>query len=90
MTHEWVRRLIAAVRCPTPTADAFADTVNHRFPRWWGEGGEHSNALTRQWGEEPMIWCNPPFQLLPQVVEKAIKERANVLLICPNWRRRKW
>ncbi len=42
------------------------------------------------WGSEDLIWCKPPFKLLPQVVTKAISEQVKLILICPNWPLLKW
>jgi hypothetical protein len=85
-----VETIIQVLRCSTPSVDAFANAENYRFPRWWGEGGEHPDAFEMNWRSEDLIWCNPPFKLLSQVVTKAISEQAKLVLICPNWPRLKW
>ena len=91
VTQKWVETVLQTLRCPTPSVDAFANAQNHRFPRWWGEGGESPDAFAKNWGEESLISeCNPLFKLLSQVVTKAIADQADMVLICPNWPRPKW
>lgn len=43
------------------TVDAAADESNHLLPRWWGPGGEFTDALVMvSWANE-VIFANPPY-----------------------------
>ena len=37
-----------------------------------------------------MFWCNPPFSKLRSVVKKIRREDGYGILICPDWRKKKW
>jgi hypothetical protein len=71
-----------------PDVDLFADTANHRFPMWYGEGGLHADAFSVQWTRDKLYWCNPPFSKLDQVVQKVKKDKCQMILVCPDWRNR--
>jgi len=70
--------------------DAFADSRNHRFPRWWGDGGESPDAFQKDWGQEGLLWCNPPFEMLAQITAKLIAEKGRMVLVCPDWPSQGW
>jgi hypothetical protein len=72
------------------TLDAFADQKNSRHPRHWGKGGEVEDAFSQNWSEHGLLWCNPPFSLLSQVVDKVRRDRAKIILICPDWNNQKY
>jgi len=40
--------------------DLAAHSLNHRLPRYFGQGGEHSNALVVPWAQL-RGWLNPPY-----------------------------
>lgn len=67
-----------------PVLDAFADAGNHRFPVWY------KDAFAVRWPQDEVIWANPPFSMLQQVVEKIKRDGAKVLLVCPDWRSCSW
>jgi hypothetical protein len=50
----------------------------------------HNSAFDRNWKAQGLLWVNPPFQLLPQVVDKLEKEQATALLLCPEWPTATW
>ena len=35
-----IQNIVQQLGCGSPVIDAFADSGNHRFPRWWVTGGE--------------------------------------------------
>ena len=67
--------------CLTPTVDVFASATNHRFPRYWTQ--MHS-AWQRSWSKE-FIWANPPLEWLEQVVRKFISDKAQGILLLPDY-----
>ena len=47
-----IREIIDRLGCGEPVLDCFADKGNHRFPRWWGKGGEQEDAFAQDWGSD--------------------------------------
>ena len=88
--QEWIRKILRWLKCGTPMVDMFADGRNARFPRFWGEGGECSDAWKESWARTELLWCNPPFTDLDFVVQKAHAEGTNMILIAPQWDGRKY
>ena len=78
---------------PMPQIDAFADSGNFRLPRWWGpDSPECTDAFSTSWAVEDCgtLWANPPFSKIDQVIEKAQKEGARIILILPDWPSQQW
>ena len=48
------------------------------------------NSFTLNWGDFQSVYCFPPFSIIGKVVRKIIKDRANALLITPNWQTQYW
>jgi phage N-6-adenine-methyltransferase len=75
------------------TIDGAANATNHLLPRWWGPGSkEAQDALEVDWKYE-RVFCNPPYSLVKQFVEKAYWERdrsVSVLLIPSRTDTRWW
>ena len=73
-----------------PQVDGFAEESNHRFEEWWGPGSrsEVEDAFKTSWAGGRLLWLNPPFSVLDQVVKKVRDDAAKVVLICPDWRTR--
>ena len=67
----------------TPTVDAFASAKNKRFPRHW------EDAFEEDWSSE-ILWANPPFSRLSEVVDKICLEQARGILIVPEWPSQAW
>ena len=73
-----------------PVVDLFADPELHLCAKWYGPGGVCENAFMKDWGEEGLCWCNPPFSRLQEVVQKIVDDRAQVILIMPHWTNYQW
>ena len=75
-----------------PKIEAFADRETHLFPTWFGEGGIHHDAMTQSWDFEKcgLLWANPPFSKLNDVVKKIVTDKAQVLFVCPVWKKEKF
>lgn len=50
------------------TLDVAASDTNHKCPRWYGRGGERTDALAEPWPSEERIWCNPPYSRGKQIL----------------------
>eukprot|EP00168_Porphyra_purpurea_P002129 TRINITY_DN124_c0_g1_i1.p2 TRINITY_DN124_c0_g1~~TRINITY_DN124_c0_g1_i1.p2 ORF type:complete len:773 (-),score=79.36 TRINITY_DN124_c0_g1_i1:1080-3191(-) len=75
------------------TTDWFASHLNARCPRFlskdWTPGCAGVNALRHNWRRENG-WANPPFNLMPAVVDKAVRDGAALTLVAPRWRAQPW
>ena len=60
------------------TVDAAANADNALLPRWWGPDGQYADALGVPWrprfGGPERVYCNPPFSLVDEFIEKAHDE----------------
>ena len=70
-----------------PTVDAFASKENRRFQKFWDT---QINAFRQDWGRERLLWMNPPFETLEEVVNKIIADKALAIIVVPEWPRRRW
>ena len=48
------------------------------------------NGLLLDWSPVFTLWLNPPWHLLPQVLEKVRASRSRGILIYPYWSRQPW
>jgi hypothetical protein len=73
-----------------PQLDAFATEKNKRFPQWWGSGSpDGTDAFEKDWHGK-LLWMNPPFSKISQVVRKIQTDEAHALLMVPRWVHRRW
>ena len=73
-----------------PEIDVFASRSNRRCARWWGPGSrEATDAFTASWGEG-VLWLNPPYSRLPDVIKKCRADGAHALLAAPTWAKKRW
>ncbi|OGV83716.1 MAG: hypothetical protein A2340_12880 [Lentisphaerae bacterium RIFOXYB12_FULL_60_10] len=75
------------------TIDRFATAINRQTPRFNSAmpqpGSEAIDALTQDWSNENN-WINPPWRLIPQVLNKLHRERAQATVILPWWPAQSW
>jgi hypothetical protein len=72
--------------------DLFASRLNHQLPRygsWAPDPRSEGNAFHRPW-TNLRGWVNPPWDIIPQVLEKIEKEKAEVLCCLPLWKASPW
>jgi hypothetical protein len=72
-----------------PRFDWFASCFNTQLPRFcaWQEGLEGAeliDAFVHPWGAIPG-YMFPPFGLLPKVLKKVCDERAEMVIVHPDW-----
>jgi hypothetical protein len=90
---QFIKDILMRLNCGTPTVDAFATMKNRRWTQHWGpENPEHPDAFKEDWSfaKNGVIWANPPFSKLSQVVQKAKNDKVRMILICPEWDRQEW
>ncbi len=73
-----------------PVIDWFATSANTQLPRFytWREVSQSTaegyDAFSFNWGRE-VGYMFPPFNLLPRVISKIIRDQAKILLVHPLW-----
>lgn len=90
---QFIKDIMMRLNCGTPSVDAFATMKNRRWTQHWGAGNpEHPDAFKEDWSfaKVGLIWANPPFSKLSQVVQKAKHDKVRMILICPEWDRQEW
>ena len=70
-----------------PLLDVSASHKNSQCVEYWGEGDD---AFSKSWAGKGLLWVNPPFSRLDEVVNKITTEAAKCLLVCPDWPGTKW
>ena len=65
-----------------PTVDLYADPKNHREPLYCTP---LSSCYAYNWHDFQLCWANPPWSHLEKIVTKAVHDRAQVVVICPDW-----
>ena len=70
----------------TPSVDAFAERGNARFNKFWDK---EADAFRQTWGKHK-LWMNPPFSMLPAVVDKILHDEASGIIIVPVWPKQAW
>ena len=70
--------------------NVFITKYNRRCVRWWGPGSpEAEDAFQTSWSQE-VLWVNPTYAKLPEVVEKCRQDGAHAVLVAPLWPRKRW
>jgi hypothetical protein len=77
-----------------PHLELFADDSNNLLPNFVSflpnRRASFSDAFSRNWASLPPLYANPPFSLLLRVLQKAIAEKPDLMLIAPYWPTRPW
>ena len=68
------------------TVDAFAPAKQHLLPRFWDPV---KDAFCQDWSQD-VLWMNPPFSLLEEVLDKIVREGAQGVLVVPVWTSLPW
>ena len=73
--------------------DRFASFTTALLPRYnsryWDPSAEAVDGLAQDWSNENNF-CNPPWRMLSDVVEKIAREAVTATVIAPMWRGRHW
>ena len=85
ITDDWFSRVVDWAGI-TPTVDALASKQNMRLPNYWTA---HHDAFQKCWKWD-ILWMNPPFSKLNQVLEKILRDEAQGILLIPVWPSRVW
>ena len=73
--------------------DRFASNLNAQLPRFntrfWEPNSEGINALAQDWSQESN-YANPPWALIPRVIQKVLSNQAVCTLIAPVFPAQPW
>ena len=75
-----------------PTIDLFANKHNRqcqRYCTWRMDQNSQGNAFNLNWAKE-RGWMNPPWDLIPQCIQKIKEDKATVLCCLPVWQTAQW
>ena len=78
---QFVQEILSRFRVEPPR-DGFADEDNKRFPKCYTK---EDNALSKDWGEDEVLWMNPPWSIWPEATDKLMGSRCAAICILPAW-----
>ena len=78
-----------------PAIDLFASARHHQLPRYYSVDRKDSraegyNAFNFLWTPDIMLYINPPWTLLDEVMDKIIRDGSRCLLVTPYWPEKDW
>ena len=95
--HMIDRHVFSSIICKKfgkPTIDCFASRLNNQVPRYFSwkpdPFAEKIDAFTVDWSNLGLIYCFPPFRLLPRVLRKINQDKVTAIVIYPCWRGQPW
>jgi hypothetical protein len=78
----------------SPDVDLFASRLNHKVGQYFSWQPDPDccgvDAFSVDWAQFGLAYAFPPFGLVGRVVNKALCERANLILVAPNWPSQHW
>lgn len=76
-----------------PEIDLFASRVNHQFAQYVAYRPDPTaiaiDAFTMQWAGLK-FYAFPPFSVVPKVLSKIYQEKAEGIVVLPNWPTQSW
>ena len=76
-----------------PEIDLFASRLNNKLPRYYAWKPDPksigTNAFLQEWGNT-VAYAFPPFNQIGKTIQKAMKEKTKLILVCPNWPSQPW
>ena len=74
--------------------DLFATRLNHKLSRYvsWRPDpfSSHTDAFSLHWGTFRLCYAFPPFGLVGRVVDKCMRDKADLVLVAPMWSTQYW
>jgi hypothetical protein len=90
---QYVVEIIDRLGLKTPNIDAFSLEESKRFKCWWGPGSQFvEDSFTVKWTHSivGLLWANPPFSLIANVIHKLKKDHGHAVLVVPKWVTAPW
>ena len=73
-----------------PEIDAFSCADTKCCPRYWGPGSiDGCDAFKQRW-DQHILWLNPPYSMMEQVVTKIRANQAHGIVVAPEWPTKVW
>ena len=76
-----------------PSIDLFASRLNNKKPDYFSwkpdPHAKNTNAFLQKWGTK-LAYAFPPFNQIGKTIQKALKEKTKLILVCPNWPSQPW
>jgi hypothetical protein len=77
-----------------PDVDLFASRLNNKIDQYISWQPDPNSiwvdAFTLNWGNFTLPYAFPPFNLIGKVINKAVHEKVNLLLVAPHWTTQYW
>ena len=78
-----------------PVLKMFVSWHHQQLPRYFFANVKDTradgyNAFNYHWDSDVVLYMNPPWLLLDQVVNKIIADKSTVLLVAPRWFEASW
>ena len=78
-----------------PSVDLFANAAHHQVPSYFtldlhDRNAAGVNAFSVSWAAEASPYINPPWVLIPQVLQKLIAEKVTAMVVIPSWCNAPW
>lgn len=77
-----------------PDVDLFASRLNHKVRRYCSWEADPDclwvDAFTLRWHQFGLVYAFPPFNLVGKVLNKARRDRVDLILIAPRWPTKYW
>ena len=75
--------------------DLFATAQHHQLPWYLSPRTEDPHALGHNvfayhWPRDVLLYANPPWTILDQVVDKILMDRVRIMLVAPFWPEAQW
>ncbi|KNC77652.1 hypothetical protein SARC_09892 [Sphaeroforma arctica JP610] len=69
------------------TIDLFAAAHNAHTAKFYTK---EQNALLQKWADEINAWANPPWELVPDVLDKVIEKATSITICVPHYPNASW
>jgi hypothetical protein len=77
-----------------PSIDLFASRLNHKVEAYCSfEPDPHAmgvDAMSLNWARFELCYAFPPFSLLTKVLSKIKRDKAEIILVVPDWKAQLW
>jgi hypothetical protein len=71
------------------SVDLMASRTNTLLSRYYSRYGDPSavgeDCLKADWRLEGNMYCHPPFAMIPQILQKLVREKVELTLVAPVW-----
>ena len=77
-----------------PSVDLFASATHHQLHRYYSKDYDPlslgQDAFRYDWLAEAAPYANPPWSVIPQVLQKVMRDQVRMMLVVPEWPNAPW